>query len=315
MGRGKASLTIMKINVILTGGTIGSIYNDGFIAPNPSTDCLLTNNYKKAYGEDVKFSIHSPYTILSENLSGDTLNKLIDELRCSLKDDSDGIIVAHGTDTLQYSACAAAYCLGSDTKPILFVSANYPLENPLSNGNINFAGAVEFIKQKAGRGVFVSYSNDLKSVDFHYPTRLLRHGEYDHKVFSINGVYATYKDGVIALSESTVEEPPILACQKRFSNTCGILNITASPFEEYAYSLIGVRAIIFTPYHSGTLNTNSKSFKEFCKKAKQRAVPMYVTGILKGGEYQSMEAYSYLNIIPVYNIPSIALSVKLWLEI
>lgn len=314
MGRGKASLIVMKINLILTGGTIGSVYNEGLITPDLSTEYLLINNYIKAYGDNVKFIIHNPYTILSENLSGDILNQLIEALREQLKDDSDGIIVAHGTDTLQYSAVAAAYCLGGDTKPVLFVSANYPLENPLSNGNINFAAAVEFIKQKAGRGVYVSYSNDLKSVDFHYPTHLLRHGEYDHRIFSLNGVYAEYKDGVISFNENADKKQQITACHKKFSNTCSILNITVSPFEEYNYSLSGIKAIIFTPYHSGTLNTNSCQFKEFCQKAKQKSVPMFVTGVVAGGEYQSMKSYEELNIFPVYNLPSIALLVKLWLE-
>lgn len=303
----------MKISVILTGGTIGSVYNEGFITPASTTEYLLINNYKKVYGENIEFSVRNPYTILSETLTGDILNKLIDTLRTVLNDGADGIIVAHGTDTLQYSASAASYCLGSDTTPILFVSANYPLENPLSNGNINFAAAVEFIKQKAGRGVFVSYSNDLKSVDFHYPTRLLRHAEYDHKVFSFNGEYATYKDGIITLNKDAVEEQ-IPAQSKKFTNTCGILNITVSPFEEYNYSLENVKAIVFTPYHSGTLNTNSPIFKDFCQKATQNAVPMYVTGVVKGGEYQSMQAYTDLNIIPIYNLPSIPFMVKLWLE-
>lgn len=304
----------MKISVILTGGTIGSVYNNGFITTDSSTKYLLINNYKRIYGEKVEFSVQSPYTILSENLSGNILNELIGVLKVGLKDECDGIIVAHGTDTLQYSACAAAYCLGSNTKPILFVSANYPLENPLSNGNINFAAAVEFIKQKIGSGVFVSYSNDLECVNFHYPTRLLRHSEYDHKIFSLNGEYATYNNGVIVLNENTVMEQSVLACDKKFSDTCGILNITVSPFEEYNYSLENVKAIIFTPYHSGTLNTNSTNFIRFCQRVSNSNIPMYVTGIVEGGEYQSMKAYTDLNIIPVYNLPSIALSVKLWLE-
>lgn len=304
----------MKINVILTGGTIGSVYNNGFITPDLSTNSILVENYKKIYGEKVEFSVYSPYTILSENLSGDVLNKLVDFLRQSLEDDADGIIVAHGTDTLQYSACAANYCLGNNTKPVLFVSANYPLENPLSNGNINFAAAVEFIKQNAGKGVFVSYSNDLKSVDFHYPDRLLRHCEFDHKVFSLNGVYATYCDGVISFNEECVKNLGISANFRKFSNTCKILNITVSPFEEYGYSLETVKAIIFTPYHSGTLNTQSKEFVSFCKRANENSVLMYVTGMVRGGEYESMKVYSELNITPVYDTPAIALSVKLWLE-
>lgn len=313
MGGCKIALSIMKIKVILTGGTIGSIYNNGFINTNSSTECLLIDNYKKVYGGNIEFCIHKPYTILSENLTGDILNKLIDSLRQD-NQEYDGTIVAHGTDTLQYSACAAAYCLGSDTNPILFVSANYPLENPLSNGNINFAAAVEFIKQKAGRGVFVSYSNDLKEVNLHYPTRLLRHAEYDHKVFSLNGEYATYKGGIITFNKNAPEADVICECQNKFSSTCGILNVTVSPFEEYNYSLEGVEAIVFTPYHSGTLNTASQGFVKFCEKAKNKLIPMYVTGVVEGGEYESMKSYFDLNIIPVYNLPSIALTVKIWLK-
>ena len=196
----------------------------------------------------------------------------------------------------------------------MFVSANYPLENPLSNGNINFEAAVEFIAQRVNKGVFVSYSNDLKTVQFHIPTRLLRHGEYDHKLFSLNGEYANYEDGKITVVSNRTKEETVLESSKTFSNTCGILNITASPFDEYNYSLDGIKAVVFTPYHSGTLNTESESFKEFCQKATEKSIKMYVTGVSKGGEYASMKAYTDLNIIPVYGMPSLSLLVKLWLE-
>ena len=112
----------MKIDVILTGGTIGSSYGEKFISPDCSAKYLLINNYKAKYGDDVEFSVKSPYTILSENLSGEYLNLLISVVKKSLDSDADGIIVAHGTDTLQYSACATAYCVGSNTKPVLFIS-------------------------------------------------------------------------------------------------------------------------------------------------------------------------------------------------
>ena len=304
----------MKIKVILTGGTIGSVYSDGYITPNLSNECVLVKNYKNNHNSDTEFVVEKPYTILSENLSGDILNNLIGELKKSLNEDCDGIIVAHGTDTLQYSAVAASYCLGSETKPVMFVSANYPLENPLSNGNINFEAAVEFIVQGISNGVFVSYSNDLKTAQFHNPVRLLRHAEYDHKVFSLGGEYASFENGIITLNESYDEQPAIKPCNKAFSNTYGILNVTVAPFEEYNYSLEGIKSVIFTPYHSGTLNTASKKLKEFSKRANEKSVKMYVTGVVNGGEYASMKAYSELNIIPVYNTPSIALAVKLWLD-
>ena len=307
-------MIFLKIKVILTGGTIGSVYSDGYITPNLSNECILVNNYKNNHNSNIEFVVENPYTILSENLTGNVLNNLVSEIKKSLNEGYDGIIVAHGTDTLQYSAVAAHYCLGSDTIPIMFVSANYPLENTLSNGNINFEAAVEFISQKVSKGVFVSYSNDLKTVQFHLPTRLLRHGEYDHKLFSLNGEYANYESGKITVVSNRTMEETVFKSSKTFSNTCEILNITASPFDEYNYSLDGIKTVVFTPYHSGTLNTESDKFKEFCQKASEKSAKMYVTGISKGGEYASMKAYSDLNIIPVFDIPSIPLLVKLWLE-
>ena len=304
----------MKINVIFTGGTIGSAMQDGYISPIASAKYTLIENYCEKFGNDVEFVTSNPYTILSENLSAEILNKLMTAVEESLNTDCDGIIVAHGTDTLQYSAAAAEYYFGNDTKPIVFVSANHPLEHPMSNGNINFEAAVQFIKQNKVRGVFVSYSNDLKTADIHLATRLLRHAEYDHKIFSLNGVYATYKDGEFCLNDS-LTPTKIPPCKgKRFSDTPGILNVTASPFEEYNYSLDDIKAIVFTPYHSGTLNTSSEKLKKFTQKAYEKAIPMYVTGSVKGAEYQSVKVYKELNITPVYHIPSIPLTIKLWLD-
>lgn len=303
----------MKIDVIFTGGTIGSAMQNGYISPTASTRYKLIENYVSKFGDEVEFRPNTPYTILSENLSAEILNKLIKSVEALVNTDCDGIIIAHGTDTLQYSAAAIEYFFGSDTKPIIFVSANYPLENPLSNGNINFEAAAEFIRQKQGRGVFVSYSNDRITADIHYATELLRHAEYDHKIFSLNGVYATYNNGEFAVNNNSSHRGLLPLSEKSFSNAPGILNITVSPFEEYNYSLEKVKAVVFTPYHSGTLNTESKKLKEFAKRAAEKNVPLYVTGLVKGAEYQSVKAYSDLKIIPVYNTTSISLIIKLWL--
>lgn len=303
----------MEIDVIFTGGTIGSARQNGYISPIDSAKYKLIANYINKCGSDVEFVTNNPYTILSENLSAEVLNKLVKSVENSINTDCDGIIIVHGTDTVQYSAVAIEYCFGNNTKPIIFVSANYPLENPNSNGNINFEAAVEFIKQNQGRGVFVSYSNDRVIADIHCAIELLRHAEYDHKLFSLNGVYATYEDGKFKLNErfNRTEISPLGI--KTFPDSPGILNITVSPFEDYNYSLENVKAIVFTPYHSGTLNTESEKLKEFTKKASEKGIPMYVTGLVKGAEYQSVKAYSEMNIIPVYNTTSIALIVKLWI--
>ena len=114
----------MKILVIFTGGTIGSKLTDGFISPDRGAPYALLEKFKYP---GIGFDTVSPYTILSENLSVKELNILLDTVRKSLHMGYDGIIITHGTDTLQYSAAAVLECVKNTAVPIVFVSSNYPL--------------------------------------------------------------------------------------------------------------------------------------------------------------------------------------------
>ena len=72
----------MKLAVIITGGTIGSKCEQGWIAPNRETPYLIIEKYREQYpvqAKDVSFEVRMPYQILSENLNGDYLNRLIQE--------------------------------------------------------------------------------------------------------------------------------------------------------------------------------------------------------------------------------------------
>ena len=148
----------MNILVIFTGGTIGSAVSDGWISPSDDMKYLLLEKYREKTGDDIEFDTLNPYTILSENLTAEYLNMLTD---CVKKNISlyDGIIVAHGSDTLQYTAAALSLVLGNDIVPVMLVSSNYPLEDERANGTDNFIAATEFITAKAGKGVFISYKN------------------------------------------------------------------------------------------------------------------------------------------------------------
>ena len=150
----------MKIKVIFTGGTIGSsVGSDGYISPNGNQPYKLLEMYKEKYMKidtqsDVVFDTEEPYRILSENLDAKHENLLIQTVARALQDkNTDGIIITHGTDTLQFSAAILGYVFGTKTIPIMIVSSDFPLEDKRANGLINFAYAVEFIKYQRGTGV------------------------------------------------------------------------------------------------------------------------------------------------------------------
>lgn len=303
----------MKILVVFTGGTIGSCVSDGWISPDDSTKYLLIEKYRKITGDDTGFDTVNPYTILSENLSAENINALIECVREN-KDKYDGIIVTHGSDTLQYSASALAYSIGCECNPVVIVASNYPIDDDRANGVSNFISAVEFIKSQKGKGVYISYKNKNELTAIHTATRTVCHREADDEVFSIDNEPFAFFDGEIRLNEnyqtSDYSEPVKNAF---FSKNSGILVISALPGEAYNYDLSCYKAVIFRPYHSGTLNTSSDEIKSFCKRAKERGIPVFVINAPDGVTYESSKEYDRLgiNVLPMCSFPAIYM--KLWL--
>ncbi len=174
----------MKLAVIFTGGTISGLPEEGYLSPSDTTKNMLL----KALDSNIAVEGFQPFYILSEQLDGEYLTGLIKcagELLCG---DYDGIIVTHGTDTLQYSA-AALHLAFSDSKiPIVLVSANYILTDSRSNGYTNFRYAVKFIKLGIG-GVYVSYKNEGGTPSIYTADSLLPHNACSDALAALNGAF------------------------------------------------------------------------------------------------------------------------------
>lgn len=302
----------MKILVIFTGGTIGTSIKDGWADIDNKTKYMLLNGYNK---DAIEFTTVSPYSTLSENLSAKHLNLLQKAIGDNLTKDFDGIIVTHGTDTLQYSAAAIEYAFNGCKIPIVFVSADYPLEDSRTNGFINFEAAVEFIKSKSAEGVFVSYkNNDEDNTNIHIGSRILQHSEYDANIYSIDNVpFATY-NGKITLNNIKIENTNNIGIVDYVENPC-ILSVESYPGNNYAYCLDNVNAVILKPYHSGTLDTANGCLKDFCDLARNKNIPVFVTGTHYGVAYKSTELYGELGVKPVPYSTYISAYMKIWVGI
>lgn len=300
----------MKILIIFTGGTIGTSTKDGWTDIEASTKYVLLDSYNNK--DNIEFVTASPYSTLSENLSANHLNMLQREIGDNIIKDFDGIIVTHGTDTLQYSAAAIEYAFNGCEIPIVFVSADYPLENDKTNGFINFEAAVEFIKSRSAKGVFVSYKNNNENItNIHIASRILQHCEYDANIYSIDNVpFATYNDK-ITLNNVEIGNTNNIGIVDYVENPC-ILSIESYPGNNYAYCLDNVNAVILKPYHSGTLDTANACLVDFCNRANAKKVPVFVTGTNCGVAYKSTELYSELNLNPVPYSTYISAYMKIW---
>lgn len=304
----------MKISVIFTGGTIGTTVKDGWMTPDENTRYTLLETYKKE-NTDVSFETSAPYTILSENLSAKELNLLISEIERALLSDCDGIIVTHGTDTLQYSAIAAEYAFNDCNIPVLFVSAAYPPDDARTNAHENFRCAVEFIKNGVGKGVFVCYKNDNESAtNIHIPSKILSHGECDANLFTIDKKpCAVYENGCFKINETGKSKVSYKSV--RLTDDPKILVISSQPGDGFSYSLENVNAVIIKPYHSATLATANENLKRFCVKAKEKNIPVYVVNVKEGINYESTKEFEKLGIVPYCYGTFVAAYMDIWYKL
>jgi L-asparaginase len=307
----------MKIKIIFTGGTIGSAEKDNIISTDSKAAYTLLEKYRRENNAaDVSFETSEPLRMLSENLSASEINLIIKSVREAITEDTDGIIVTHGTDTIQYTAAALALFLGRISIPVMLVSSAYPLDDERQNGTDNFAAAVEFIKEKAGCGVFVPYRNKEDGpVTIHDALKLMSHHETSDSLFSLDDeYYALCMNNEIIMNagfdkerfnqegfhkEAVGEElsggemPAVV----RYSDDPGILVVTPYPGCSYEFGeLTGYKCVIFRPYHSATMDTANEKFVSFCRKASAAGLKLYLSGCSRSTMYESTLAYRSLGI-------------------
>lgn len=319
----------MNIRIIFTGGTIGSVEKDNIISTDSKAAYTLLEKYRKEYdAADVSFETSEPLKMLSENLSASEINLIIKSVREAVTEDTDGIIVTHGTDTIQYTAAALSLILGSINIPVMLVSSAYPLDDERQNGTDNFAAAVEFIKEKAGCGVFVPYRNKEDGyVMIHDAQKLMSHHETSDSLFSLDDeYYACYmkdhneiilnagfnkEDREEELSESEMRSGEKTAgempADRRYSDDPGILVVAPYPGCSYEFGeLTGYKYVLFRPYHSATLDTANEKFVSFCRKATEAGLKLYLSGCSRSTMYESTLTYRSLGIeiLPYASFPA-----------
>ena len=309
----------MNILFIFTGGTIGSTLHGHVISPDIQKPRKLIEEYKSRFGIDFDYSLLEPYTELSENNTGEHIKKLSRCVIDNLTVGYDGIIVTHGTDTLQYSAAALGYAVGSKSIPVCMVSANRPVEDEKSNALDNLSAAIKFIKERCGTGVFVPYKNEKDNfVKVHRATRLVCSRAFSDEVASIfDSEYGHFdKDLVFHKNEKYKEYPDCMSpldTSNLYEQSNNILFLPTYVGMSYPSLDSGIKYILLSSYHSGTVNTKSPSAVDFFKRAAELDIKVYLTGVSNAPEYESSTLFDELNIIPMKNISPVAAYVKLWL--
>lgn len=160
-----------NIVILATGGTIAgsaatSTQTTGYKAGALGVDTLINavpDVKKLANVKGEQFA-----NMASENMTGDVVLKLSQRVNALLaRDDVDGVVITHGTDTLEESAYFLHLTVKSD-KPVVFAAAMRPATAISADGPMNLLEAVRVAsdKQSRGRGVLVVLNDRIGSARY-----------------------------------------------------------------------------------------------------------------------------------------------------
>jgi len=131
-----------RVVVVSTGGTIASRvdYRTGGVRAALTAEDLLSIVPELADLADLDAKIL--FQIYSEDMTPDHWNAMAIEADKLIRDGVDGVVIAHGTDTMGYSAAALSFALQKPPIPIVFVGAQRSSDRPSSDAATNLIAAV-----------------------------------------------------------------------------------------------------------------------------------------------------------------------------
>lgn len=150
--------------VLSTGGTIASTHDKtGAVVPTV-TGSKLVEPLSGTFDKDkLTLEVKDIAKLDSSAMTLDDTDTIIEAVNKELRrDDVDGVVVTHGTDSMEETAIAVDTFQDSD-KPVVLTGAMRPFDDPDPDGPDNLALAVKTVTDPSnkGRGTFIAFADHV----------------------------------------------------------------------------------------------------------------------------------------------------------
>ncbi len=131
-----------RVIVLGTGGTIASRieYETGAVKPALTAEDLVEAVPEIGFIADIDAEVLM--NILSENMRPEYWERIVEAVARHIEGGAAGVVVAHGTDTMAYTAAALAFALRRLPVPVALVGAQRSSDRPSSDAAFNLISAV-----------------------------------------------------------------------------------------------------------------------------------------------------------------------------
>ena len=132
-----------SVPIVVTGGTIASRveYSTGAVKPTEKPEELI--DLIPEISELANISYIPLMSKLSEDMRPEDWGAIAEAVASELNRGAEGVVVAHGTDTMHYTASALAFMLRGLDRPVVLVGSQRSIDRPSTDAVLNLAAAVK----------------------------------------------------------------------------------------------------------------------------------------------------------------------------
>ena len=139
----KQNPALPHVVIMSTGGTIASRvdYRTGAVRPALSASDLY--GVVPELSDIAQVETEIVFSLYSENITQKHWSELAQTVAKRISQGVDGIVIAHGTDTMAYTSAALSFALQNLPVPVILVGAQRSSDRPSSDAATNLIGAVK----------------------------------------------------------------------------------------------------------------------------------------------------------------------------
>ena len=146
-----------NILIINTGGTLSSVMKENGLAPGLTTIDMQKELHMVS--GDTTLEIEDFCSLDSANIFPEDWSKLARRIS-EVRNDHDGIVVIHGTDTMAYTSSMLSFMLRNINIPIVVTGSQLSITNPIADAMENCRCAIHMAASGIP-GVFVAFNRKV----------------------------------------------------------------------------------------------------------------------------------------------------------
>ena len=197
------------VSILSTGGTIASKvdYRTGAVNPALTAQDLYDTVPELKDHANVRAKVLM--SVFSEDIRPSDWAKMARAVASEIKQDADGVIIAHGTDTLGFTSAALSFALQNLPIPVALVGSQRSSDRPSSDAAMNLILATDFVgRVDAAEVMLVMHGETDDSFAFaHRGTRVRKSHTSRRDAFQSINTYPLFR---IDSSGITEMNPPLL---------------------------------------------------------------------------------------------------------